>query len=185
MRSRIGALLQFAMLLAFWLLLSGEWRPLFIAMGVASSALVTMLTYPLLRESLSSEGSSPGRRLARAGWGIVFVAWLLWRIVVASAQVANFALRPSLPFQPRFVRFTTNMRRPVSRVVLANSITLVPGTLTVRLDGDRYLVHCLIPGATDDLESAQMQNLIGRFTGEAPEPPPTMEFGPLIEDAVR
>jgi multicomponent Na+:H+ antiporter subunit E len=185
MPSRIGALLQFALLLAFWLLLSGEWRPLFVAMGVVSSALVTMLTYPLLRESLSSDGPAPGRRLVRAGWGIVFVAWLLWRIVVASAQVANFALRPSLPFQPRFVRFTTKMRRPLSRVVLANSITLVPGTLTVRLDGDGYLVHCLIPGATDDLESARMQNLIGRFTGEVPEPPPTMEFGPLIKDAVR
>jgi multicomponent Na+:H+ antiporter subunit E len=185
MSSRFAALLQFGMLLGFWLVLSGEWRPLFVAMGAASSALVTVLTHPLLVESLSHGGPSPGHRLRRAAWGVMFVGWLLWRIVVASSQVANFALRPSMPFQPRFVTFRTTMRRPLSRVVLANSITLVPGTLTVSLDGDRYLVHCLIPGAADDLESARMQNLIGRVMGESPEPPPAMQFGPLIEEAVR
>jgi multicomponent Na+:H+ antiporter subunit E len=176
---------QFGALFAFWLVLSGEFRPLFVVMGAVFAALVTALTNTLIRDVVASTAPPAGNRVGRAGWFVAYLVWMAGRIALASTQVAIFALRPSLPFQPRFVRFRTGLEQPFSRVLLANSITLVPGTMTVRLEGDEFLVHCLIPGAAADLESARMQNMIGRFMGEATEDPPEMTYGPLIEEAVR
>jgi multicomponent Na+:H+ antiporter subunit E len=185
MRHWRGALLQFAILFGFWLALSDEWRPLFFAIGALSAAVVTATTNRILGSVLQTPGAHLSGALARLGWFFVYVGWMFSRILVASGQQARFALHPGLPFQPRMVRFRTTMKRPLSRVVLANSITSVPGTMTVRLDDDEYLVHTLIPGSADDLISARMQNMVARFLGEEPEAPPEMVWGPLIEDAVR
>jgi multicomponent Na+:H+ antiporter subunit E len=184
MKVKVFAAIEFVGLVLFWLALSDQRDPPFLGLAVLSAAIVTWLTSRLVRGVLAG-GGSPGGSFRRAGWFVVYVIWMLGRILVASAQVAHFALRPSLPFLPRFVRFSTTMQRPLSRVLLANSITLVPGTMTVRLDDDVYLVHCLVPGAASDLETAQMQNMIGRFMGEQPEDPPEMHWGPLIEEAVK
>jgi multicomponent Na+:H+ antiporter subunit E len=127
--------------------------------------------------------SGPGR-LRRVVWFLFFLGWLMGRIVAASVQVAYFALNPRLPFEPTFVRFRTTMRRPLSRVILAVAITIVPGTLTVHLEGDEYLVHAALPKSAGDLASGRMQNLIGRFLGEDAEPPPELEWLP-VEAPVR
>jgi multicomponent Na+:H+ antiporter subunit E len=180
-----GALAQFLFLFIFWLVLSDQWRPLFFVLGAASAAGVTALTHELVRDILHHPMGSLADKLRRAWYGVVYVAWLASRVVVASLELAYYAVSPSKLFQPRYVRFRTTMQRPLSRVVLAGSLTLVPGTIIVRLDDDLLLVHTLLPNSADDLASARMQNLIARFVGEAPEAPPEMAWGPLIEEAVR
>jgi multicomponent Na+:H+ antiporter subunit E len=180
-----GALTQFIVLLVLWLALSDQRGPLFLVLGALSAGLVTALTNEVVRTVLHHPMGSLADKANRARCFLVFVFWMLGRIFVASVQMAYFALHLGLPFQPRFVQFRTTMRRPLSRVVLAVSITLVPGTITVRLEGDTYLVHTLIPPSADDLAAARMQNMVGRFLGEAPEEPPEMVWGPLIEEAIR
>jgi multicomponent Na+:H+ antiporter subunit E len=188
MRHWRGFLLQFSLLMGFWLLLSDEWRPLFFAFGAASAAAVTALTHHVVATVTEPDRVRPlgaPRGVRRLGWLAVYVGWMLGRILVASSQVAYFALHPGLPFRPRFVRFRTELERPLARVALASSITLVPGTTTVRIDGDELLVHTLIPGSADDLASGRMQAIVARAFGEVPEPPPEMHWGELIEEAVR
>jgi multicomponent Na+:H+ antiporter subunit E len=180
-----GALGEFVILFGFWLLLSDQWRPLFLAMGAISAATVTALTYRIVATVLYEPGGHPLSWLRRVGWFVVFVGWMLYSIAAASIQLAFFALHLGRPFQPRFVTFETQLERPLSRVILAVAITLVPGTMTVRLMGHRYLVHTLIPGSADDLTSGRMQTMVARITGEAAEPPPEMHWGPIIEEAVR
>ena len=41
------------------------------------------------------------------------------------------------------VRFHTDLKSESAKVLLANSITMTPGTITASLDGDEYVVHCL------------------------------------------
>jgi multicomponent Na+:H+ antiporter subunit E len=184
MRRFPGFLLQFVVLFGFWLLLSDQRRPLFLITGALSAFAVALITNRTVGTVLDAPHGSLGDRFRRAWWFLVFAAVVLWKILAASAQVAYFAINPALPFRPGFVRFRTTMERPLSRVILAIAITVVPGTLTVRVDGDRFLVHALLPDAFDDLRSAQMQNMIGRFLGEAPEAPPDIEWEPIPE-AVR
>jgi multicomponent Na+:H+ antiporter subunit E len=184
MRHWPGFAIQFVVQLAFWLALSGQYRPLFVAIGAVSSLGITIVTNRIVATVLAGPSGSIANRLARTWWFSVFAGWVLWKIVGASVQVAYFAIHPGLPFRPGFVRFRTSMQRPLSRVVLATAITLVPGTMTVRLDGDRFLVHALLPDAFDDLRSARMQNMVARFLGEAPEDPPEISWEPIPE-AVR
>jgi multicomponent Na+:H+ antiporter subunit E len=180
-----AATAEFAVLFGFWVLLSGQLRPLFLGMGAVAAASVTLVTNRIQATVLHEPGTAVRSWLRRAFWFVVYLGWLVSRIVVASFQMAYFALHPGIPFLPRFVLFHTELERPLSRVVLAVSITMVPGTITVRLDGDEYLVHSLMPGAANDLASGRMQHMVGRWLGERPEPPPEMYWGPLIEEAVR
>jgi multicomponent Na+:H+ antiporter subunit E len=184
MRHWQGFVLQVVVLFAFWSVLSDQRRPLFFAMGLVTALVVSLLTNRIVATVLTGPSGSVGDRLARSWWFVVFAVWVLWKIVGASVQVAYFAIHPGLPFRPGFVRFETAMQRPLSRVVLATAITIVPGTMTVRLDGSTYLVHALLPDAFDDLRDARMQNMIGRFLGEAPENPPHITWEPIPE-AVR
>jgi multicomponent Na+:H+ antiporter subunit E len=175
-------LAQFAVLFAFWLMLSDQRSPLFLVLGATAAAAVTLVTQPIVATALVSDSAAAGPgSLRRAVWFGYFVVWLLVRIVAASVQVAYFALNPRLPFEPTFVRFRTTMRRPLSRVILAVAITVVPGTLTVHLRDDEFLVHAALPKSADDLASGRMQNLIGRFLGEQPEAPPELEWLPVEE----
>jgi len=180
-----AALVEFAILLGFWMAISDQYRPLFIAMGVVSAAVVTALTSRIVVTVLADRPTGLGERVRRIGWLGVFALWLMWSIARSSVQIARFVVDRRRPFQPRFVMFETQLERPISRVMLAVAITLVPGTMTVRLVGDRYLVHTLIPGSADDLASGRMQSFVARVTGEQPEAPPTMYWGPIITEAVR
>jgi len=180
-----GPLTQFVVLFASWMALSDEWRPLFIAFGVLSAAGVTLLTHRVVATVTRPGDPRPAGGWHQVWWTAVFFGWMVGRIFMASGQVAYFALHPGLPFRPRFVRFRTDLQRPLSRATLACALTLVPGTTAVRIDGDELLVHTLIPDAADDLASGQMQTMIGRALGEGPQGPPEMHWGPLIEDAVR
>ena len=74
---------------------------------------------------------------ARYGWG------LLLEIFRCNAAVIRLILSPSLEIEPELHTFTTKLKTDTARVVLANSITLTPGTITCGLEGDRFVVHAL------------------------------------------
>jgi multicomponent Na+:H+ antiporter subunit E len=105
-----------------------------------------------------------------------------WRILVASVQLAVIVLSPRMPLQPCTVRFRTSLTRPLARATLSNAISLVPGTLTVDIDGDLIVVHALSPHQLDDLVSGRLQNKVAAMFFEAPQSavdPATIEEGDL------
>jgi multicomponent Na+:H+ antiporter subunit E len=165
----------FASLLLFWFALSARLDPLFVAMGGASAAVVTWLTRDLVAVALG-DWRPPGRRLYRAWRAVLYIGWLIGRIVVASVQVAYLVLHPRVPLQPCLLRFRSTFRHPLARTILANSITLVPGTMTVRLRDGEYVVHALAPAAAGDLVSGRMQAMIGAVFLERPEPAPDVTW---------
>lgn len=184
MRHWRGFAYEAALLFAFWLLLTDQYRPLFLAIGAVSALIVTLLTNRIVATVLSHPHGSVGNRLGRFWHFCGFAVWIVGRIVASSVQIAYFAVHPNLPFEPGFVRFRTTLKRPLSRVMLATAITIPPGTMTVRLDDDTFLVHALLPDAFDDLRSARTQNMIARITGEDPQDPPAMTWEPT-PDVVR
>jgi multicomponent Na+:H+ antiporter subunit E len=67
---------------------------------------------------------------------------------------------------PRMVNFKTRLKSDVARVTLANSITLTPGTITVRVEGDVFTVHALSDKVASGLPG-EMEDRIARiFTEE-------------------
>ena len=74
---------------------------------------------------------------------VVYFANLFVEIIQANIQVAKIVLSRKMPISPTLIEFKTNLKDDLSKVILANSITLTPGTLTIDLEGDVYLVHGL------------------------------------------
>ncbi|MCK5906639.1 MAG: Na+/H+ antiporter subunit E [Flavobacteriales bacterium] len=65
----------------------------------------------------------------------------IWALVKSNFSMAKRVISPSLPINPGIVEFKTNLKNETAKLILANSITLTPGTLTVDLIDDNFYIH--------------------------------------------
>ncbi|MDJ0521779.1 MAG: Na+/H+ antiporter subunit E [Planctomycetota bacterium] len=99
----------------------------------------------------------------RLFWALAYIPVLFLYVVRANVDVAWRVLHPALPIRPGIVKARTSLKTPGARVLLANSITLTPGTLSVDVDGDMLYVHRIyVP--EDDPDGATERSL-ERFEG--------------------
>ena len=139
--------------------------------GVASATIVAIT---LSRVSIDTEPSIP-RTPLRMLRGLVYVPVLLVEIIRSNLVVARVILDPRLPIDPTLNRVRVLVGSGLPLMTLANSITLTPGTLTVRArDGDLY-VHSLIPWARDGLFDGSLERwtrfiYYGREAARLPTP---------------
>lgn len=138
----------FATLLAFWLLLNGSLASDVLIVGVVAALVITLL----FRNGLSvvSEFRFTPRALVVAP---VYVAYFLKELVKSNLRLAGIVLSPALPLHPGIVKVRTRLKSPMGRLLLANSITLTPGTLTVEVDGEWLYVHW-VTVESEDIEGA-------------------------------
>jgi len=116
--------------------------------GIATAAIVSVT---LSRVSIDDVEPGIPRTPMRLLRGVIYVPVLLFEIVKANIEVARVILDPRLPIEPTMNRMRVIVGSGLPLMTLANSITLTPGTLTVRArDSDLY-VHSLIPSARDGL----------------------------------
>ena len=90
----------------------------------------------------------------KLGLIIKYVAILLVEIVKANWGVIKLTMSSKYEIEPAVVHFRTDLKTDAARVVLANSITLTPGTITVFNQGDLYVVHCLDKSMAEGLDSS-------------------------------
>jgi len=158
--------IQFTLLMAFWIILSGRLELKYLLMGVIAVSLVLWRGQDLLR-SRSAGDTRPGLARGLRSWirFIQYLPWLLVAIVKANVYVAYLVLHPRAPIDPVLLRFRTNLRSDISQLLLAHSITLTPGTITIDTQDHKYLVHAIHPSAAGDLVSGNMQNRVARVFG--------------------
>ncbi len=173
------ALALFLSLLAFWQALSARIDPLFITLGVVFSIAVTAFSLRLLDVVVGPAHERPPLNLLQTAW---YLLWLLTRIPPAGLVVARVVLDPRRPPRPGVVRFRTGLQSPAARTVLANSITLVPGTMTLNVVGDEFTVHAFTPDSVGDLANAQTQARIARAFRVPPDDPPVMIWDPIHDE---
>lgn len=81
-----------------------------------------------------------------------YAPWLIWEIFKSNIAVTKIILAPKLNLQRNMIEVGAGPKTELGKVILANSITLTPGTVSVGMDGDRILVHALsFEGAEEDL----------------------------------
>ena len=181
----ISVVLQFVLLFAFWLLLSGHYQAKYIVIGALAAGLVTLLSNDLFYLALRyGESAEPKIQLVLLQlWRfLLYLPWLLSRIIMANIQVAYLVLHPKMPIDPGLLVFRTRMKKGIAQVTLANSITLTPGTITTSLENGRYIIHTLKRPLAGELEDATMQNKITQVYLEAKEPPPTTQWVHSLEE---
>lgn len=125
-------------LLAFWLLLSGMFEPFLIGAGVGSAIAVTLLVRRMRR--IDATPVAAHINLLRL---LAYALWLIREIIVAAWDVSKRILHPRLPISPTLVEFVPTQTTEVGLVIHANSITLTPGTISVEVEPDHFLVHAL------------------------------------------
>ena len=91
----------------------------------------------------------------RVAWSIAYVGYLFIAIVKANFDVASRIVRIKIPLNPGIVTVRTKLSSPLGRTVLANSITLTPGTLSVEIKGDLLYVHWIDVVETDREEATE------------------------------
>ena len=69
--------------------------------------------------------------------------------------------------EPVLIHVHTNLKSEALRVILANSITLTPGTITVSLTGNELYVHCLDKSLASDVENSPFAELLEKIEGKA------------------
>ena len=118
--------------LVWWVLTEGNLSGL--AFGLAVVVPVAMVSVYLF---------PPGARRIRIVPFLLFVLFFLGRSVVAGIDVARRLLSPSLPANPGYLTFDLELPEGGPRWLLANALSLMPGTLSVTLAGARLDLHCL------------------------------------------
>ncbi len=146
-------------LVASWLLWSGHFdNPFLLTLGALS---VAFSLYLSMRMGIVDEEGAPAHLGVRPlTW---YTPWLVKEIVISNIEVAQIIVDPSLPIKRNLVRITASQKTPLGRVILANSITLTPGTVSVNMEGDKIIVHALsFEGAVEEL-SGEMDRRVCRL----------------------
>lgn len=95
-----------------------------------------------------------------------YVVLLGKEIIKANLAVCRLILTRKEVAEPVIVKVHTNLKTETARVILANSITLTPGTITVSLTEQELLVHCLDKSLAEGMEDSEFVKLLEKMEGE-------------------
>lgn len=140
------------LLFVVWVILSGKLDAFHLSAGLASAAVLTASSARLfaLGPAVGAGGRHPAVSIPWLRL-LLYLPWLVGQIFISSLQVARLVLSPKLAIDPRVLRFRCSLPHNVARATLANSITLTPGTVTLDVEGDDFLIHALSDEAASSL----------------------------------
>jgi len=126
----------FILSLIFWLLLTFRLTlPNIITGSVA--ALICSLIFSKYYFRSVHKFLQPHRYL----WFIVYLIVFIWECIKANFDVAYRVIHPAMPIRPGIVKVKTSLKSEFARTLLANSITMTPGTITVDIIDDYFYIH--------------------------------------------
>jgi multicomponent Na+:H+ antiporter subunit E len=152
----LGFVLTSIILFIFWILLSGDLHITLLISGIVSSLFVAFISHDLLFKKAKIDHSiTIGFRM------LAYLPWLLWQIVLANLDLAYRTLHPSMPIDPHMIEFDTDLSTAKGVTILANSITLTPGTVTVvAKENGKFIVHAIAKEPADSLLEGMMQRKV-------------------------
>jgi len=128
-------LFWFSMLLVMWLVLSDsmEFASVLVGMGVSGViALIYILLYP--KEDFD---------FVRPVWLLAYGFVLIKNIIIANIYLTKILMRKDLTLSPAIIAIPTTLKSDWQKLLLANSITLTPGTLTLDIEDNMLFIHII------------------------------------------
>lgn len=157
-RFRFSGVLALTLLLAAaWLLWSGIYKPLLLWLGAFSCLLSVFIAHRVGFFDRAS-GIHLMHKLPR------YSLWLLVEIVKSSLEVVRVVLDPKLPISPTVVTIDAQPKDEIGQVILANSITLTPGTVTLDVFDNQVLVHCLTKEGAQAIQAGDANRRAAELT---------------------
>ncbi len=143
---------MFLMLLVFWLIFNGKVTTEIFLVGVAVSAALTFMWYKIFQVKRNVVVPS----LSMVWRYLRYFANLILEIIRCNIQVMRLILHPQEEVHPQLITFPIKLKKESHKVILANSITLTPGTITVGLQDDTIRVHGLDASFLEGIEECDM-----------------------------
>jgi len=147
--------LFFISLLIVWILLAGTDQQELI-IGAIVSLLLTIIFFS--KATIFSEFNLNPKAIF---YSIIYIFVFFWELLKSNLDVALRVIHPTIPINPGIVKVKTKLKSKLGRTILANSITLTPGTLTVETNGEDYYIHW-IDVTSNDIEGATNQ-IVSKF----------------------
>lgn len=141
---------MFLLLFLLWIIFNGKVTLEIVLFGFAICAWL----YWFMCKHLGYHPGNEKTILKNMHLYIKYFFTLTLEIIKANIAVIRIVLSPKEEFEPSLVKFKTDIKTDIGRVFLANSITLTPGTFTIRLEDDEYLIHALDKPFGDDLNDS-------------------------------
>lgn len=126
-------------LFIFWLSITWKLHWQHLVAGAFCVAAVAVFN----RELMLSQSERPLVLPSTVIKWITYILLLVWEVAKSNLAVAKIVLSPKMNISPCFVRFRPTVKKPLNKVILGNSITLTPGTLTVDIEEDYFVVHAI------------------------------------------
>ena len=82
-------------------------------------------------------------------WFIIYLFVFIWECLKANLDVAYRVLHPAMPIRPGIVKVRTTLKSDLAKMLLANSITMTPGTITVDIIGEYLYIHWIYVRSED------------------------------------
>tara|TARA_B100000614_G_scaffold238118_1_gene236748 strand:+ start:366 stop:941 length:576 start_codon:yes stop_codon:yes gene_type:complete len=149
-------MITFVLMFATWLILSGNFAPLLISLGLISSLIVAWFFHDLLFPSLT------GKHLGIFIKFSAYIPWLIIEIIKANFHLLYLVFHPRMKelIDPHIIDFKTNLESDLAVTTLANSITLTPGTITVTTGSDgSYRVHAIDKPSAEALPGTMLDKV--------------------------
>jgi multicomponent Na+:H+ antiporter subunit E len=139
-------LILFAFMFIIWILLGGNINGHNVIAGLLVAGVITLVMGNLFASTPHYFG-----RVTKYLWFLWYAPVFAWECLKANIDVAARILSPSLPINPGIIKVKTTIKSDIGLTILANSITLTPGTLCVDIDIEKgfLYIHCIDVGSYD------------------------------------
>lgn len=133
-------------------------KPLIIFLGAVSSVIAVLVTRRM--DAVDSQHIEFHINIVKF---FSYIGWLLVEIAKCNWAVTKLVLAPKIKLRQHMFEVPYTQKSPLAQTVFANSITLTPGTLTVEVEPDYFIVHALNYSDGDMAEMAEMDRRVSAF----------------------
>ena len=157
-------ILTFIALLCLWVILSGKFDLFHMSLGLISCAVVSVFSGDLLFPESRTKG------LFGHVWRVInYAPWLLYQVILANLHVLYLVFHPRMMelIDPQIIRFDSTLKKEISLVTFANSITLTPGTITIYVSvNGAFQVHAIDKKSGESLPGEMEKRVASAFEDE-------------------
>ncbi|MBQ9858240.1 MAG: Na+/H+ antiporter subunit E [Oscillospiraceae bacterium] len=145
-----------------WIIFNGRITLEIVIFGIVIAAAVFAFMCKFMDYSIKKEL----RLYKKVPEFLKYVFLLVKEIIKANMAVIKMILTRREVTEPTLVKVHTDLKSETAKVMLANSITLTPGTITVSMEGDTLLVHCLDKSLSEGMEDSDFVKMLEKMEGE-------------------
>lgn len=155
---------MFLLFFLVWLIFNGKVTLEIIIFGLVIAALMFAFICKFMGHSIHREMNY----MKKIGYFFRYILILIWEIIKANMAVIHLILTDREEVEPVLISFRTTLKTEMAKAILANSITLTPGTITVSLEEDKLVVHCLDKSLAEGIEDSVFVKMLEKLerTGE-------------------